>query len=213
MHLYKISFSLIFIGKYDTFEGLPCAFALVAQSVEQLPFKEMVVGSIPTEGTTVKKSHKLNSILILPDIRSAVNVGAIFRTADAVGIYKIYLVGTTPCPNDKFGRVQKDIAKSALGAETWVDWEYKKTLLPLIKYLKKDGYKIIAIEQDKKSTDYRKVKKSEKMAFILGPEVAGLNKKILNECDVIAEIPMQGKKESLNVSVACGVVLFRILDK
>jgi tRNA G18 (ribose-2'-O)-methylase SpoU len=152
-----------------------------------------------------------SSILILPDIRSAINIGAIFRTADAVGIDKIYLVGCTPRPNDQFGRIQKDIAKSALGAETWIPWEYKETLIPLINNLKKNGYKIIAIEQDKKSIDYRKVKVSEKTAIIMGPEVDGLNKKILDKCDEIVEIPMYGKKESLNVSVACGVALFRVL--
>jgi 23S rRNA (guanosine2251-2'-O)-methyltransferase len=152
-----------------------------------------------------------NSILILPDIRSAINIGAIFRTADAVGISKIYLTGWTPRPTDKFGRIQKDIAKSALGAETWVPWEYKKTLIPLINNLKKEGYKIIAIEQDEKAIDYRKVKESNKTAIIMGPEVLGLDKKILNKCDIIAQIPMHGKKESLNVSVACGVALFKIL--
>jgi tRNA G18 (ribose-2'-O)-methylase SpoU len=152
-----------------------------------------------------------DNVLILPDIRSAINIGAIFRTADAVGISKIYLTGWTPIPTDKFGRIQKDIAKSALGAETWVPWEYKKTLIPLIDNLKKEGYKIIAIEQDEKAIDYRKVKKSNKTAIIMGPEVLGLDKKILNKCDIIAQIPMHGKKESLNVSVACGVALFRIL--
>lgn len=152
-----------------------------------------------------------SSILILPDIRSAINVGAIFRTADAVGIDKIYLVGTTPTPTDQFGRIQKDIAKSALGAETWIPWEYKKNLLTVISKLKQDGYTIIAIEQNEKSVDYRKIKTSKKSAFILGPEVGGLDKKILNKCDQIAEISMYGKKESLNVSVACGVALFRIL--
>ncbi len=152
-----------------------------------------------------------SSILILPDIRSALNVGAIFRTADAVGIDKIYLTGYTPRPIDKFNRVQKDIKKSALGAETWIDWEYKKTLIPLMNSLKKKGYTIIAIEQDEKAIDYRKIKTPQKSVFILGSEVNGLNKKILNKCDKITYIPMCGKKESLNVSVACGVALFRLL--
>lgn len=156
--------------------------------------------------------HKIKSqVLILPDIRSALNVGAIFRTADAVGIDKTYLVGCTPRPTDKFDRVQKDIAKSALGAEETVPWEYKKTLVPLIKSLKKEGYTIIALEQNQKAIDYRKIKIPKKVAIILGPEVTGLDKKILSKCDAITYIPMYGKKESLNVSVACGVALFRIL--
>lgn len=154
-----------------------------------------------------------SSVLILPDIRSAINVGAIFRTADAVGISKIYLTGYTPRPTDKFNRIQKDISKSALGAENFIPWEYKKTLTPLISALKKDGYTIIAIEQDKKSVDYRKIKNYPKVAIIMGPEVEGLSKNILERCDVIAEIPMRGQKESLNVSVACGIALFRLLNR
>ena len=158
-----------------------------------------------------KINREQNSILILPDIRSAINVGAIFRTADAVGIDEIYLTGVTPRPTDRFDRVQKDIAKSALGAETWIKWQYKEKVLPLIKKLKKDGYMIIALEQDKRAIDYRKVKLPKKLVLILGPEVEGLDKKILKECDVITYIPMYGKKESLNVSVAAGIALFRIL--
>lgn len=155
--------------------------------------------------------EKKETILILPDIRSAINIGAIFRTADAVGISKIFLTGFTPRPTDKFGRIQKDIAKSALGAETWIPWEYKKMIIPLLNSLKKNGYQIIAIEQDQRSIDYRKVSVSQKVAIIMGPEVTGLSKKVLDKCDIIAQIPMHGKKESLNVSVACGVSLFRIL--
>ncbi len=159
----------------------------------------------------MKKDKDSSYILILSNIRSAVNVGAIFRTADAVGIDKVYLVGCTPRPTDQFGRIQKDIGKSALGAETWIPWEYKEKILPLIKNLKKESYEIVALEQDSKSIDYRKYKKPSKMAFILGPEVLGLDKNTLKNCDKIVEIPMYGKKESLNVSVACGVALFRIL--
>lgn len=157
------------------------------------------------------KINKNYNILILPDIRSAINIGAIFRTADAVGISKIYLTGWTPKPTDKFGRIQKDIKKSALGAENFVPWEYKKSLPAVVSKLRQDGYKIIAVEQDKKAVDYRTIKVPSKVAIIMGPEVSGLPKKILDKCDAIAEIPMHGKKESLNVSVACGIALFRIL--
>ena len=154
----------------------------------------------------------MKNILILSDIRSVINVGAMFRTADAVGIDKIYLVGTTPTPVDRFGRVRSDIAKSALGAENSVSWEYKKSILALISKLKKDGFQIIAIEQDEKSVDYKKVKSKGKNVFIMGAEVTGIPKNILAKCDIIAEIPMKGEKESLNVSVACGVVLYRMLN-
>lgn len=153
----------------------------------------------------------ISRILILPDIRSAINVGAILRTADALGMDMVYMTGVTPRPTDKFGRIQKDIKKSALGAEEFVKWEYIENLFSLINKLKKSGYFIVAIEQNKDSKDYRKIKIKEKTAFILGEEVCGLKESVLDKCDAVAEIPMYGKKESLNVSVACGVALFRIM--
>ena len=153
-----------------------------------------------------------NNILILHNIRSTQNVGAMFRTADAAGINKIYLTGYTPTPIDRFGRKRGDIAKSALGAEEFVSWENKKSLITLINKLKKEGYLIVGIEQSKNSIDYKKIKLGTKNTFIVGAEVTGITKNILAKCDVVAEIPMKGKKESLNVSVACGIALFRILN-
>jgi len=152
------------------------------------------------------------NILIIHDVRSVTNVGAMFRTADAAGIDKIYLTGYTPTPLDRFGKKRGDLAKSALGAEEFVSWEYKKNLVILLNKLKQEKYLIIGIEQDKKSVDYKKVKLQSKNVFIVGAEVTGIPKNILKKCDIIAEIPMQGKKESLNVSVACGIALFRILN-
>ena len=158
----------------------------------------------------IKKSE---NILIIHNVRSVQNVGAMFRTADAAGVDKIYLTGYTPAPLDRFGRKRKDLAKSALGAEEFVVWEQKKSLPDLLKKMKQGGFQIIAIEQDKNSTDYKKVKPKSKNAFIVGAEVTGIPKNILKMCDVIAEIPMRGKKESLNVSVALGIALFGILYK
>ena len=154
---------------------------------------------------------KKENVIIIYNVRSVQNVGAMFRTADAAGIDKIYLVGYTPTPLDRFGRVRKDIAKSALGAEKFVSWEYKKTISPLLTKLRKENFYIIAIEQDEKSVDYKKVSANVKNVFIVGPEVTGIPKSVLKKCDVVAEIPMRGKKESLNVSVALGVVLFHYL--
>ena len=154
----------------------------------------------------------IENILILHNIRSVENVGAMFRTADAAGINKIYLTGYTPAPLDRFGRKRKDIAKSALGAEEFVKWEQRKNILPLLEKLRREKYQIIAIEQDKKSIDYKKVKLKNKNVFIVGAEVTGIPKNILKKCNIIAEIPMKGKKESLNVSVALGVALFRICN-
>jgi len=144
-------------------------------------------------------------------VRSVENVGAMFRTADAAGIDKIYLTGYTPAPLDRFGRKRKDLAKSALGAEEFVAWGQVESISKLISKLKREGFKIIAIEQDKNSIDYRKVKLENQNAFIVGPEVTGIPKNILKLCDIIAEIPMRGKKESLNVSVALGIALFGML--
>ncbi|OGI60330.1 hypothetical protein A2641_01260 [Candidatus Nomurabacteria bacterium RIFCSPHIGHO2_01_FULL_37_25] len=151
------------------------------------------------------------NILILHNIRSVENVGAMFRTADAVDIDKIYLTGYTPAPLDRFGRKRKDLAKSALGAEEFVLWEEKKDIFPLLAKLKLEKYLIIGVEQDEKSIDYKKVKLKDKNVFIVGAEVTGIPKNVLKKCDVIAEIPMRGKKESLNVSVALGVALFRMI--
>jgi len=154
---------------------------------------------------------KKETYLILHNIRSTHNVGSIFRTADASGISKIYLTGYTPTPLDRFGRKRSDIAKIALGAEENITWEYKKNIGDLIKNLKKQRVYVIAVEQSKKSVDYKKVKTQQKTAIIFGNEVKGLSKTILDKCDVIAEIPMKGKKESLNVSVSVGIALFKIL--
>lgn len=151
------------------------------------------------------------NILILHNIRSVENVGAMFRTADAAGIDKIYLTGYTPCPLDRFGRKRRDLAKSALGAEEFVPWEQKKNIFPLLAKLKQEKFLIIGIEQNKKSIDYKKVKLTNKNAFIVGAEVTGISKSVLEKCDIVAEIPMRGQKESLNVSVAFGVALFRML--
>jgi len=152
------------------------------------------------------------NVIILHNIRSVENVGAMFRTADAAGINKIYLTGYTPAPVDRFGRIRKDLAKSALGAEEFVPWESVKGLSALLRRLKKKKYFIIAIEQAENSIDYKKIKLKQKNAFIVGAEVTGIPENVLKKCDIIAEIPMRGKKESLNVSVACGVALFRMLD-
>jgi len=159
-----------------------------------------------------RMSNNGTKILILHNIRSTHNVGAIFRTADAAGIEKIYLTGYTPTPLDRFGRERSDVAKTALGAEKTIPWEYAKTLMPLLKKLKKEKITIIAIEQTPGSVDYKKVKVPTRIAFLVGNEVKGISKQALAACDVIAEIPMSGKKESLNVSVATGVALFRILN-
>jgi len=161
-------------------------------------------------------------ILILHNIRSLYNVGSIFRTADAVGIEKIYLCGITPKPVDEFERPRPQLTKVSLGAEKYVEWEKigsassPQATTRLIDNLRCDGYKIFAIEQNKKSIPYYKIPKSlilnHKSVLILGNEVKGLPLSILKRSNKILEIPMKGKKESLNVSVAFGIVAFHIIN-
>ena len=149
---------------------------------------------------------------MLHNIRSVHNVGSIFRTAEAAGVSKIILSGYTPAPLDRFGRERKDLSKVALGAEKTVVWKQTKTLAVAVKQLKKENYVVAAIEQDKRSTSLFDFKPPKKLALVLGNEVRGLSQQSLKLCDAIVEIPMRGHKESLNVSVAAGIVVFSFLN-
>ena len=165
-----------------------------------------------------------NIYLVLDNIRSAYNVGSIFRTADGAGVSKIYLCGITPTPtrldlpagghglfkDSRSNLVEGKIAKTALGAEKTVIWEHHFQTWRLLEKLKKERVSIVALEQTKKPIDYRKFKPKLPLALVLGNEVWGLSKKNLSYCNKIIEIPMRGKKESLNVSVAAGIVLYEI---
>lgn len=150
-------------------------------------------------------------VIVLPNIRSAHNVGSLFRTADAAGVSRILLTGYTPRPVDRFGRPDKTLHKTALGAEQSVPWEYYREPAKLLRMLKRDGWRIVGIEQDVRAVDYRKPLCGDKIAFVLGNEVRGVSPVLRNLCDELREIPMCGKKESLNVSVAAGIVLFALV--
>ncbi len=150
--------------------------------------------------------------ILLDNIRSVHNVGSIFRTAETRGVARIYCIGTTPAPLDRFNRKRNDIAKVALGAEDLVAWEYCEEAAPLLKKLKKEGFTVVALEQAQNSVVYKSVQVGDKTVIILGNEVGGVSKELLKMADVIAEIPMKGKKESLNVSVAAGIMLFSLGD-
>ncbi|MEK7585495.1 MAG: RNA methyltransferase [Patescibacteria group bacterium] len=147
-------------------------------------------------------------VLILHNVRSAHNVGAIFRTAEAAGVNQIYLTGYTPAPLDRFDRPNKELAKTALGAEKILEWQSVEKINNLFNKLLASGFQLIALEQSKNSIKYKKVKLAGPTAIIVGNEVTGLSPAILKRCDVIAEIPMYGRKESLNVAVATGIFLF-----
>ena len=149
--------------------------------------------------------------LALHNIRSTHNVGSIFRTADAAGVSKIFLCGYTPAPIDRFGRERSDITKVSLGAEKDVAWESVEDLSGLIEKMKRKSFLICALEQSEKSIDYKDLKLTSDILLIVGNEVGGIEKDILDVCDVVAEIPMLGKKESLNVSVATGIILYGLI--
>ncbi len=153
-------------------------------------------------------------IAILDNIRSLYNVGSIFRTADAAGVEKIYLCGVTPEPIDSFGKPRQQFVKVSLGAEKTVAWEKARSVSRLIDKLKKEEYKIWAVEQAKNSIPYNRPNVKSQLlnaALIFGNEVRGISPAILKKCDKVLEIPMRGKKESLNVSVAFGIVVFNFI--
>lgn len=161
----------------------------------------------------VRKAKKPGTnFLILHNVRSAYNVGSIFRTAEAAGVSKIYLTGYTPLPVDRFGRKRKDVAKVALGAEEMVPFEHVASPFILTDRLKKEGVLVICVEQAAGAINHKKLSFTYPVAFLFGNEVLGISKKLRENCDIISHIPMQGTKESLNVSVAVGVFLFQVLN-
>lgn len=147
-------------------------------------------------------------VVIAHNIRSLHNIGAIFRTAEGAGVDKVYLTGYSGKPP------RKEISKVALGSDLRVPWEYKKNISSLIKKLKQQKYSILALEQDKKSIDYKKFRtKKQKIALIIGNEIRGISQQLRNQADVILEISMLGNRKSLNVSVAFGIAIFELKNK
>ena len=156
---------------------------------------------------------KKNIVIVIDNLRSVENTGSIFRTADGLGVSKIFLIGTTPTPLDRFGRKRSDFAKVSLGAEETMDWEYveQKNFQFTISNLQNDGFKIISLEQSPKSKKLEDFKEDiSQIALVVGNEVEGVSKEALDLSDEIVEIGMDGNKESLNVSVATGIALFML---
>lgn len=147
-----------------------------------------------------------NKVLILPNIRSCHNVGAMFRTADACGFEKLYLVGYTAHPP------KPQIDKVSLGAETWIHWEAAESLDHVISSLKKDGYQVVALEKTRGSVSVSDFLPAEKIALVVGNEVDGVSDGTLSLCDAVVHIPMVGRKESLNVSVAAGIAMYTLAE-
>ena len=148
-----------------------------------------------------------NIYLIAQNIRSLYNVGAIFRCADCFGVKKVYLGGFTGSPP------RKEISKTALGADNWIAWEKVWHTHKLIPQLKAQGIKIVALETGKTAIPLPEFKPSFPLALIVGNEKRGISPAVLRQTDEIIEIPMVGRKESLNVGIATGVALYGIRNK
>lgn len=146
--------------------------------------------------------------VILHNIRSAHNVGSVFRSADGAGVSKIFLTGYTPTPVDRFGRENNEIAKTSLGATQTVPYESMPDVAVLIQRLQNEGVEIIAVEQTDMAVDYRTYTPRNNTAFVFGNEVTGVEKDVLAQIKTHIMIPMAGNKESLNVSVCAGIILF-----
>ena len=148
-------------------------------------------------------------IVILDNIRSMHNVGSFFRTMDAFGLRKLFLCGITPYPP------RPEISKSALGADEYVNWEYRKDIISLLHELKSESYSIIGIEQTKTSVQLHQysLESDNKLAIVFGNEVSGIDEEVLSLCDTNIEIPQFGHKHSFNVSVSFGIVSYALFEK
>lgn len=143
-------------------------------------------------------------VLLAHNIRSLWNVGSFFRTADAMSVEKIYLTGYTATPP------RREISKTAIGAEEWIDWEYQEDATKVIEGLKDEGWKVVGLEITESAQKVSEYVSPEKVCLVLGHEVTGVPEEIVKLCDDIVYIPMHGMKESLNVSVAAGIALDRL---
>lgn len=151
-----------------------------------------------------EQASKHSVVLVLDNIRSSYNVGSIFRTSDAFRIEKLYLCGITPTPPNK------ELYKTAIGAENTVAWEYHNTTTEVLSSLKKQGYTLLGLEQTNESKPLHTFtfKNGTKFVIVLGNEVDGISNESLALCDNCIEIPQFGTKHSFNVSVSCGIILW-----
>ncbi len=147
--------------------------------------------------------------VVLDNVRSAHNVGAIFRTCEGAGVQKIFLCGYTPAPIDRFGREVAEIKKTSLGASEVVEWEQCDDVVTCVQQLNDLGIKIVAVEQADRSVSIYAQQSPERVAYVFGNEVTGVDERVCSIASRIIHIPMRGMKESLNVSTCVGVVLFQ----
>lgn len=156
-----------------------------------------------------KEQPKLPLVIVLDNVRSHLNVGSVFRTADAFLVEAIYLCGITGTPP------HRDINKTALGATETVSWKHVESTLSAVNELKQNGYTIISIEQAEGATmlnDFKPVTQG-KYAVVFGNEVEGVEQAVVSQSDIVVEIPQYGTKHSLNISVSVGIVVWDIAQK
>ncbi len=160
---------------------------------------------------SLKKLSRHSVVLVLDNLRSAHNVGAIFRTADSALVEKIFLVGVTPCPPSAH------IDKTALGAADVVPWQHYEKIEDVLEDLKKNGYTLVSLEQTDGSISYASekvfLKKDFPIALVVGNEVDGVSQYAIDKSDYSVDIPMYGRASSLNVSTATGIVVYEILRR
>jgi tRNA G18 (ribose-2'-O)-methylase SpoU len=157
-------------------------------------------------------------VLVVYNVRSALNVGSILRTADGLGIAEVYLCGYTPYPSGRgdarlphlAAKTSRQIHKTALGAENSVIWHYEPDVKKTFDELRAQSYELVALEQTDEAIDLRKLNPVGQIALIVGSEVGGLPQTVLGICDRQVYIPMSGKKESFNVAVAAGIALYHL---
>jgi len=154
---------------------------------------------------TLSEVKRLPVTAVLNSIRSAYNVGSVFRTSDGAMVEKLYLCGYTPHPP------QKEVLKTALGSTESVEWEYAKNAVETIQKLKEQGYQIVALEQTSGSkTYYESENYNFPVCLIIGNEISGVSQELIDLCDASIEIPQFGIKQSLNVAVAYGIAVFEL---
>jgi tRNA G18 (ribose-2'-O)-methylase SpoU len=196
--------------RYPLTEGHPFGIRCPACLGETLVVLKRTISLFPLRGEEAEMRGEIRFSALLDNIRSAWNVGSIFRTADGLGVEKLYLCGITPTPENE------SVTKTSLGAEDSVEWEYSRNALDVSNLLKTDGYRLIALEQDERAFPVgaegaKGFSPLYKTVLILGNEVTGVDPELLDLCDTIIHIPMKGKKRSLNVEVAFGIAAHFLL--
>lgn len=171
--------------------------------MRKLTHSEISKKRISTE--QVENASRIPLVVIVDNVRSLYNVGSIFRTSDGAMIQKLILAGFTPHPP------RKEIEKTALGSTKSVPWEYFKSPLEAIQHEKERGYRICCLELTDKSITYCDIKPADfPLCLVIGNEITGISKEVIEMCDMSIEIPMYGIKQSLNVAVAYGIAVFEL---